>query len=490
MFKKPKISVWWATIIFFFIFPVLVLIVGLCERQISRYRIDSHIEKLKEQGYPISIAEVKLKNNKIKAENNKVKDLIAAIKLIIEWETKSIPEDRRKDYYPISTAQANSTRMGMPMGMGMGMPTRISAPLPEKYRTKIPEDWEEKNDATLVICGASEIKDELNKYQMKAAKDYLSDNAKALKQIEKILYRQDKYQNLSYINESDIYENLWKADELIGLYGIVMGQEGQYIEAVKAVEMKFLLANTLNGATNIYIISEGNEMRNTAVRLANQLFKICDFNKEHLDKLGKIINEGYDNIQGYQQGLIAEQARIIDEKDDILSTSNLFEDDFFELSTLREIDYKFEGKYEDFYNALLILEKKIKIAGMDYPENIKETKLLGKSKIISKYPYRYSSGFFNEYPEHCRRYETILSLGKMTVTIEKYKLKYNKLPTESENLVGEFIEKIPVDQYDGKKLKYIQLSEGKGYIIYSVGDNQRDDGGKRGYDILIHDFYN
>ena len=57
--------------------------------------------------------------------------------------------------------------------------------------------------------------------------------------------------------------------------------------------------------------------------------------------------------------------------------------------------------------------------------------------------------------------------------LKAYQKDNDKLPDALHELVPHYINKVPVDPYDGKNLRYSQ----KNKIIYSVGKNFIDDSG-------------
>jgi len=61
------------------------------------------------------------------------------------------------------------------------------------------------------------------------------------------------------------------------------------------------------------------------------------------------------------------------------------------------------------------------------------------------------------------------------IAIKRYYLSEGKLPDRLENLLGKYIDIIPVDPFTGKSLIYHQKEES--FIIYSAGPNRKDDGG-------------
>jgi hypothetical protein len=57
------------------------------------------------------------------------------------------------------------------------------------------------------------------------------------------------------------------------------------------------------------------------------------------------------------------------------------------------------------------------------------------------------------------------------------------LPDELNNLVPEFMDSLPEDPFNGKPLLYRKLD--KGYCVYSVGANGKDDGGTPKLDVAF-----
>ena len=64
----------------------------------------------------------------------------------------------------------------------------------------------------------------------------------------------------------------------------------------------------------------------------------------------------------------------------------------------------------------------------------------------------------------------IVALG-----IERYRLAKGALPKVLDDLVPRYIDKVPIDPFDGKRLRY-KLTE-PGYIVYSIGEDGTDEGG-------------
>ncbi len=75
------------------------------------------------------------------------------------------------------------------------------------------------------------------------------------------------------------------------------------------------------------------------------------------------------------------------------------------------------------------------------------------------------------------RGQTLMDEGIIACALERYWLTNKEFPDGLDELVPRFLERVPHDVVTGKPLVYRRTSNG-GYILYSVGWNQKDEGGK------------
>lgn len=69
-----------------------------------------------------------------------------------------------------------------------------------------------------------------------------------------------------------------------------------------------------------------------------------------------------------------------------------------------------------------------------------------------------------------------IRISTMATAIERFRLVHGQLPDNLNELVPQFLSAVPVDPFDGALLRYHRLA--KGYVIYSVGIDGHDDGGR------------
>lgn len=68
-------------------------------------------------------------------------------------------------------------------------------------------------------------------------------------------------------------------------------------------------------------------------------------------------------------------------------------------------------------------------------------------------------------------------LATLGLALERYRLKNSQLPDQLAALVPAYLTEIPKDPWDDKSLRYKKSDTG--YMLYSVGANGKDDGGKK-----------
>jgi hypothetical protein len=73
--------------------------------------------------------------------------------------------------------------------------------------------------------------------------------------------------------------------------------------------------------------------------------------------------------------------------------------------------------------------------------------------------------------------QTGTDLAALGCALERYRRQQGQFPDTLAALVPGFVARLPHDAIDGQPLKYRRTEEG-GYVLYSVGWNQADDGGK------------
>ena len=86
----------------------------------------------------------------------------------------------------------------------------------------------------------------------------------------------------------------------------------------------------------------------------------------------------------------------------------------------------------------------------------------------------------NDFRALARRFHASLAFlrcGIAAVAVERYRLAHGHWPDRLEDLIPAYLSKIPIDPFDGQPLRFRRLKDG--VIIYTVGEDQKDEGGRR-----------
>lgn len=79
--------------------------------------------------------------------------------------------------------------------------------------------------------------------------------------------------------------------------------------------------------------------------------------------------------------------------------------------------------------------------------------------------------------EKFARAQASVDQARLACALERYRLAKGQYPEGLQLLVGQFIDKLPQDIIDGQALKYHRTEDGH-FVLYSVGWNETDEGGK------------
>jgi len=77
--------------------------------------------------------------------------------------------------------------------------------------------------------------------------------------------------------------------------------------------------------------------------------------------------------------------------------------------------------------------------------------------------------------QNLARNQTLADQARLACVLERYRLAQGQYPETLDALAPRFIERLPYDLIGGQPLKY-QRTHGGGYILYSVGWDEKDNG--------------
>jgi hypothetical protein len=64
----------------------------------------------------------------------------------------------------------------------------------------------------------------------------------------------------------------------------------------------------------------------------------------------------------------------------------------------------------------------------------------------------------------------------LVCALQRYRMAYGQYPETLDELVPQYVEKLPHDIVGGQPLKYRRADDGQ-FVLYSIGWNEKDDGG-------------
>ncbi len=132
----------------------------------------------------------------------------------------------------------------------------------------------------------------------------------------------------------------------------------------------------------------------------------------------------------------------------------------------------------DFY--LQTMEKGISLSALPFPGSLSLTNYLESAGSIAEKRFyilssmsllSLSTSIVNEGTKEARS-----RLATTALAVERFRLERGQLPDDLRELTPKYLDAIPTDPFDGAPLKYHRLT--RGYVIYSVGADGHDDGGR------------
>jgi hypothetical protein len=121
----------------------------------------------------------------------------------------------------------------------------------------------------------------------------------------------------------------------------------------------------------------------------------------------------------------------------------------------------------------------------DYPDGLHAATSLA-AQLEGSHQNRFVADFIVELSgEYAQDAATCADLrcAVAALAVERYRLAHSELPQKLDGLVPFYLRAVPTDPFDGHPLRYKKLV--KGYVIYSVCKDGKDDGGDEKKDITF-----
>ena len=211
---------------------------------------------------------------------------------------------------------------------------------------------------------------------------------------------------------------------------------------------------------------------------------------EYLDMVSVFSRDGLASIAGYEEVLggkeftnifkllvrLSRKAEI--NWDLILREANSWFDRLVDASRqpIRAVRQESLGKLEEDFSVLKQKAVDVKIFAKEMIGNPREALSERLSQVLL-------SIFFPDYVTHFSVYNrTIMQfeLDKLSFALAAYHADHDAYPAKFADLTPKYVAEVPKDIFNDSDLHYIL--EGKGYLLYSVGINGKDDDAKSCYD--------
>jgi len=151
--------------------------------------------------------------------------------------------------------------------------------------------------------------------------------------------------------------------------------------------------------------------------------------------------------------------------------------------------------YQNMVNVAMLGQKPL--AGFDLEhDTVSPRKFADAAREVDRFlghksPYKILAAIaipnFSRAEQSTARNQMIVNEAQIACALERYHFAHSEYPDTLDMLMLQFIEKIPHDIIGGEPLNY-RPTEGGKYLLYSVGWNEKDDGGLEVKDIALGDW--
>ena len=480
--SKKALPKW---VLFFVIIGLLPLGV-VVHKAWQKRRVAGELQSYQEVGLPATAAELEAWCPPPPPEQNAALMLKEAADLTvyrlktkeIKWQRKELPnEPNLSTMFPfLDLAKVRR----LPLGE-------------EEPRT----DWDQKNVVLLPIYDFArmpKVDEPIDDKTMSVMADYLNDNRQALERLHHAA-KLPKFRYFDYTQEIKTSRILQLClgifEDMLYLETLFYAESNETDQVTQAVADLFRLANLLYQEPIIICGRLGLSVTKIAVLNLEYALNRCSLSRAQIQEINGIIYEIQSAPRLYR-ALIGERCMsadidyLLDGKStyfimhigrtSLVSGSGgpaLFRERYFphsDLAGVPDMDHADYLNFMDRYIAMLDLP--IEKRGQAVNEIDEEVSSIPQTLPITRlYTPRASKLLLLDI-----RYLAYLNAAQCALLVERYRLDHDgQLPRELKELVPDYIENLPVDPYDGKNIKYKIIEDG--YIVYSIGDDQKDDGG-------------
>lgn len=125
------------------------------------------------------------------------------------------------------------------------------------------------------------------------------------------------------------------------------------------------------------------------------------------------------------------------------------------------------------------MDELVRTLRLPYPESLMKAAAVA-DRLAQRVPkhYVYSGVMLYILPRYVSKFQfDIAELGsaRVAMAVERFRIERDRLPDTLDELVPAFVDAVPLDPFDGRRLRYRRT--GNEFCVYSVGRNRADDGG-------------
>jgi len=360
-----------------------------------------------------------------------------------------------------------------------------------------PADWDQKNIYLLPIYDFArlpKVDEPIDDRTLSIISNYLNDNHQAIERLHQAV-KLTKFRCIDYSQDITPTHVLRLGvgifEDMLYLETLFYAENQQTDRAVQAVVSTFRLA-TLQYQEPLILSSRlGLSVTNMAVRNLEYALNRCSLTQPQIQEIATAISEIQSAPRLYR-ALIGERCMSSDinylwEGSSTYFVMSIdrtglgwsgarpaqFKERYFPYSDVvgvPDMDHADYLNFMDRYIAMLDLPVEERLQAVNDIDN--EVNSIPKTFPITRlYTPRASKLLLLDI-----RYLAFLNAAQCALLVEQYRLDHEgQLPRELKELVPDYVETLPVDPYDGSSIKYKKI--GDGYIVYSIGDDQKDDGG-------------
>lgn len=114
------------------------------------------------------------------------------------------------------------------------------------------------------------------------------------------------------------------------------------------------------------------------------------------------------------------------------------------------------------------------------PSKVNDLAASMQAQFKERSPYNWLSGFLlpavSQASARFAQTQSAVNLARVACALERHRLAHGAYPETLDALAPRFLAKLPHDVIDGQPLRYVRSGDGS-FILYSIGWNERDDGG-------------